>query len=833
MHQIQSYLFRRILHIGCGLLATVFAIGLALQPAEAASTKVAQYSKAPNAAKISVNLLALEKKAATQQTTLSVVARNAAVSTAGAGIVLDIVMNRLDSVVLQKLKLPGVVIRYASEKYKRVSAVISNPALLYQLANIAEVRSIQPEYGAVTRVGAVTSRADVALRSDIAKAAFSLDGTGQKIGILSDSFACAGNRDFNTLPAAGVAGTLTGSPSQDSGDLPATVELVRADASAGCTDEGAGMAELVHDIAPGAAIAFATVNPSKAAFATNITTLCSAPVNATVVVDDASYPNEPMYQDGLIAQAASACVVSGVPFYSAHGNDANNGFRQSFRDINVIDDQAIPPTGNDLHQWRTTTGTIRDGFIAVTLAAGDKLQVNLQWNQPFDSVSAGAGSQIDMDLFIAPTPDVAGLQAPLASSGNNQGTTGAPAGDAFETASYTNNTGIAKTVYVAVDHFAGSQTTIPQNAATPVELRLIFMSLPSTSSVQDITNGTSAFGGPTSFGHTMAAGVSAVAAVPWFDTAAFDPTLAPTGITDPESFSSRGGTLSIQFDTTGAFSTRTSFEPDISSVDGNNTRFFGSALNLGGAFGEPDSFPNFFGTSAAAPNAAAVAALIRQRNSALTPAQVNAALESTAIDITGSRASAGDDDVTGIGLIDANAAITSVLASADLAITNTDSPDPVVVGNNLTYTITVSNNGPTSPATGVILTDTLDASITFVSAIPSQGAACTHVGLTVTCNLGNITTGTPATVNIVITPNTAGAINNTASVAGSEPDPNAANNNAVQASVINALPAPAPAPAGGGGGCTIVPGTSFDPLLVILLLLSTLTLLRTTKPTAL
>jgi len=50
----------------------------------------------------------------------------------------------------------------------------------------------------------VTSRADVALKSDVAKAAFGLDGTGQKIGILSDSFACNGNRDANTLPAAGV-----------------------------------------------------------------------------------------------------------------------------------------------------------------------------------------------------------------------------------------------------------------------------------------------------------------------------------------------------------------------------------------------------------------------------------------------------------------------------------------------------------------------------------------------------------------------------------------------------------------------------------------------------
>jgi len=589
----------------------VVAIGLALQPAEAASTKVAQYSKAPNAAKISVNLLALEKKAATQQTTLSAIARNAAVSTAGAGIVLDIVMNRLDSVVLQKLKLPGVVIRYASEKHKRVSAVITNPVLLYQLANIVEIRSIQPEYGAVTRVGAVTSRADVALKSDIAKAVFNLDGSGQKVGILSDSFACNGNRDFNTLPAAGVAGTLTGSPSQDSGDLPTAVQIVSDLAnSPTCTDEGAGMGELVHDLVPGAVIAFATAGNSQAAFAQGITNLCSAPVNATVVVDDVGFLAEPMYQDGLIAQAAAACVASGVPYYSADGNDANRAFKQSFKDINVIDDQAVPVNGNDLHQWRATTGTIRDGFIAVTLQPNENFIAILQWNQPFDSISPTKGSQIDMDLYIAPTPDITGLQPAnlLAVSLATQGVTGAPVGDAVEIAGYSNITGAVRTVFVAVDHFSGSQTTIPQNIAIPVELRLVFLG---RGVIEDITNETSVFGGPTIYDHPMATGVSSVAAVPWFETAQFNPNSPPTVRTDPEKFSSRGGVLTVQFDTTGAFAPRSSFEPDISSIDGNNTRFFGSDLNLG-TFGEPDGFPNFFGTSAAAPNAAAVAAATEQ-----------------------------------------------------------------------------------------------------------------------------------------------------------------------------------------------------------------------------
>jgi len=84
---------------------------------------------------------------------------------------------------------------------------------------------------------------------------------------------------------------------------------------------------------------------------------------------------------------------------------------------------------------------------------------------------------------------------------------------------------------------------------------------------------------------------------------------------------------------------------------------FGLTLSLNGYEGEPDAFPNFFGTSAAAPNAAAVAALMREYHGALTPAEILAAMVNTASDVTGTRAAVGRDDVTGAGLIEANAAI--------------------------------------------------------------------------------------------------------------------------------------------------------------------------------
>ncbi len=111
--------------------------------------------------------------------------------------------------------------------------------------------------------------------------------------------------------------------------------------------------------------------------------------------------------------------------------------------------------------------------------------------------------------------------------------------------------------------------------------------------------------------------------------------------------------------------------------------------------------------------------------------------------------------------------------AADLSITKSDSPDPVTEGNALTYTLTVSNAGPDA-ATSVVATDTLPASVTFVSATTSQGSGCTGTG-PVTCNLGTINNNANATVTIVVIPNTPGSITNNASVTANESDPTTPN----------------------------------------------------------
>lgn len=120
---------------------------------------------------------------------------------------------------------------------------------------------------------------------------------------------------------------------------------------------------------------------------------------------------------------------------------------------------------------------------------------------------------------------------------------------------------------------------------------------------------------------------------------------------------------------------------------------------------------------------------------------------------------------------------TVVNTLADLSITQTDSPDPVVVGKTLTYTLSVRNSGPTRAA-NVRVTDTLPATVTYQSATASQGS-CARSGQLVTCNLGTMASGGTATVRIVVlAPQTHGDLTNAASVTSDDPDPNRANNSA-------------------------------------------------------
>ncbi len=115
------------------------------------------------------------------------------------------------------------------------------------------------------------------------------------------------------------------------------------------------------------------------------------------------------------------------------------------------------------------------------------------------------------------------------------------------------------------------------------------------------------------------------------------------------------------------------------------------------------------------------------------------------------------------------------LTGTELAITQTDTPDPVNVASGLAYTLTAANNGP-EDSTGVTVTDTLPAGVIFQSASATQGS-CAHSAGVVTCLLGDISSGANATINIVVTaPVAAGTITNSATVGGNETDPFLGNN---------------------------------------------------------
>ncbi|MGH3951665.1 MAG: DUF11 domain-containing protein [Pseudonocardiaceae bacterium] len=122
----------------------------------------------------------------------------------------------------------------------------------------------------------------------------------------------------------------------------------------------------------------------------------------------------------------------------------------------------------------------------------------------------------------------------------------------------------------------------------------------------------------------------------------------------------------------------------------------------------------------------------------------------------------------------------------DLSIAKGDAPDPVRVNNDLTYTLTVTNNGP-NPATGVTVTDQLPNGLSARSTSASQGS-CSGT-TTVTCGLGDMASGASATVQIVVRPTSTGSLSNTASVSGNQPDPNDANNSATQTTQVAAAPA--------------------------------------------
>jgi hypothetical protein len=198
---------------------------------------------------------------------------------------------------LQLIRANGGLVVSSVPAYDALRALV--PAeLTEKLAARVEVRSLHPAARATTSTApSVLEAGDIAHRADEARRYFGVDGTGVKIGVLSDS--------VNGL-----------TDSQASGALP-EVTILPGQAGTG-TGEGTAILEIVHALAPGSPLYFATAFNSEASFAQNIRSLQAA--GCKIIIDDVSYFDESPFQDGPIAQAVNDVSAAGTLFFSSAGN---------------------------------------------------------------------------------------------------------------------------------------------------------------------------------------------------------------------------------------------------------------------------------------------------------------------------------------------------------------------------------------------------------------------------------------------------------------------------------------------------------------------------------
>jgi hypothetical protein len=564
----------------------------------------------------------------------------------------------------------------------------------------SEVVSMRAAMSRTRTTGPVATQGDYAQGSSIVRTNYpTLIGSGVTVGVLSDSFNC-----YAVYAAAGSGVPVSGNEGYayngftadyatdvSTGALPSGVNVLAepytgtaGPSSAGdCLnygaptqtpfgDEGRAMLQIVHAIAPGAGLAFYTAENSEADFANGIGALATA--GAKVIADDVGYFDEPFYQDGIVAQAIDAVEASGVAYFSAAGNDGllTNGSTSTYQNTApsfATLSTTAPNSGENLLNFDTSGATTTTSLpVAIpAIPPGDFVAVVVEWDQPYvtgctatpSSLCTGATSSIDVCITGATGTETIT---------NYDGTVGSCAG--------ANATGTDPYQVMIISNPANAVgNTAAQNLNIAVGLVVPPGSTPATVqpgrvivSVEDDGLGSSitsfATNSPTLQGHPGAAGAAAVGAAFYFDTPRCGTTPATL-----EYFSAQGG-LPVLFSTAGVRLTTPVVrqKPDFVAPDGVNTTFLGYTLASAGITGSngllsttiPEcqnnpSYPNFFGTSAATPHAAAIAALMMQSNGAMTPTQIYTALRTTALPMGGTTPNYN----SGYGFIQADAALAS------------------------------------------------------------------------------------------------------------------------------------------------------------------------------
>ncbi|WP_325372116.1 cadherin-like domain-containing protein, partial [Bradyrhizobium sp.] len=431
---------------------------------------------------------------------------------------------------------------------------------LAELVNSADISS-----GPITEVGVGSGGATAAqVQQALDESGLSVNGSGIKVGVISDS--------FNDLGGAAA--------DEADGALPSASNIqVLEDLSSGGTDEGRAMMQIVHDIAPGASLAFYTAFNSEQDFANGILALAAA--GCKVICDDVSYFDEPFFQNGIVAQAIQTVEAEGVTYVSAAGNDASNGYQAAWTPISGTFD------GRTLTDAESFGGSLVQTISINTEGTGYDVPLLLEWNQAYGAATS------DLEILVFQNGSLVG-------TATNR-TSGEP-----------NNP------WIEYDF----------TATGTYQIAVVNLSGPNPGLIKEITEGDglpatiSGANAGTVFGHAMTPGAIAAGAVSSARTPAFG--FTPTS----ESFSSSGAGTELLFANNGtALSSPDMLSPvAVSGVDDIATTVSGG-------------LSDFYGTSAASASLAGVAALLLSENPNLTPAQVEQVMEETALPISNSAVS--------------------------------------------------------------------------------------------------------------------------------------------------------------------------------------------------